>query len=184
MRRAHRAPPRRSARSQCSGSIAGKHLADSLGIGVGLFRQQRMRRCQNAGGAEAALQSMMLAERRLERTQLVALRQALDRRNLKAVRLHRKNEARAHRRTISDYCARAAHAMFAANMRAGELEIMAQAISERGTRLDRGFTRLAVDLEPHFFRLAHMFCCAFSFSASPAAEASARSVSTPKSARR
>ena len=112
--------------ASAAADIAGKHLADSLGIGVRLFRQQRMRRCQNAGGAEAALQSMMLAERRLERTQLVALRQALDRRNLKAVRLHRKNEARAHRRTISDYCARAAHAMFAANMRAGELEIMAR----------------------------------------------------------
>src|SRR5262249_3988397 len=127
---------------------------------------------------------MMFPERRLERTQCVALRQALDRRNRHAIRLHCENEARAHCRTIGNHCTRATYAMFAAYMRAGELELMAEAIGERRTGLDRGFTSLTIDLEPYFSGLAHTSYCSLSFRASPAAEAIARSVSTPKSARR
>ena len=127
--------------------IAGQHLADAVGVAVGLLAQQRMRGGDHARRAEAALQRVMLAERRLQRRQVVVVRQALDRDDLGAFGLHREHQAGAHRLAVDQHGAGAADAVLAADMGAGQPQMMAQAIGERQARLDLDLDRLAVDFE-------------------------------------
>src|SRR5262249_44209718 len=137
-------------------------------------------RCQNAGGAESALDGVMLAECYLQGAEPVALAQALHGCNVHAVRLHCKHQARAHRRAVGNDRAGATHAVLTAGMGAGELQVMTQAVGKRSARLDCCFVGHAVDRKARDLSLAH----ALSFRASFAADESARSVSTWRSARR
>src|SRR5664279_2449061 len=87
----------------------------------------------------------MLPERCLERRQSIYGRQPFDCHDLGAVGLHRQHKTAAHCITVDDDGARAAHAMLAAHVRAGQSHVMAQTIDERGANRHVEFDRLAVD---------------------------------------
>ena len=69
---------------------------------------------------------------------------------LAAFGLHRQHQAGAHRGAVDDDRAGAAHAVLAADMGAGEPQLMAQAIGQGQPRLDLDLDLLAVDFEAHW----------------------------------
>ena len=72
-------------------------------------------------------------------------RQALDRRHRGAVDLDGEHQARAHRLTVHQHGAGAADAVLAADVRAGEAELVAQEVAEEQARLDVGGVGRAID---------------------------------------
>src|SRR5262249_27894168 len=95
-------------------------------------------------------QPVMVLEGLLQRVQPAVLRERLDRGDRLAVALHREHEARARTRAAHEHGARAADAVLAADVRASELELVAQEIHEREPRLDRPLVRPTV--HGHFDR--------------------------------
>src|SRR5438105_12186066 len=108
-----------------------------------------MRSGNHARRAEPALQGMMLAERRLQWRESLVVREPFDGDHLGALRLYGKHEARAYGSPVDDDGAGAAHAMLAADMRASQPQMMAQAIGERQPRLDLDHDFLSVDFKSH-----------------------------------
>ena len=90
--------------------------------------------------------AVVLAERRLHRVQLAVLGEALDRDHLGAVGLHREHGAGLDRAAVDVDHAGAALAGVAADMGAGEAEMLAQELDQERARLDLARHRLAVDL--------------------------------------
>ena len=79
----------------------------------------------------------MIVHRLLQRMQFaVAAGQPFDGRELVAVGLHREHQAGAHRRAVEQDGAGAADAVLAADMGAGERQIVAQEIAEQHARFD------------------------------------------------
>ena len=78
----------------------------------------------------------MLHEGALQRVELVAVGQPFDGADLSAVGLHREHQAGAHRLAVDQHGAGAAHAVLAADMRAGLPAILADRIGQRAARLD------------------------------------------------
>ena len=73
-----------------------------------------------------------------------------------AVRLHGVHQARAHRRAVEHHRAGAADAVLAADMRAGEIQVLAQPVDQRGARGDMAGAFHAVDVDGDGIeRLAH-----------------------------
>ena len=106
-------------------------------VGCGFFDKQRVRGEDHRRRAIAALHAVGLAERVLQRRQLARpRRQALDGGDGVAVGLHREHQAGAHRRAVDQHRAGAADAVLAAGMRAGEQELVAQAVEQARARLD------------------------------------------------
>src|ERR671930_2438621 len=97
--------------------------------------------------AEAALEGVALPERLLERMQLAALRQALDRRDLAAVRLDGQHGAGLHGVPVEVDRAGSAHRRVAADLRAGQPDVVAEEIDEQRPRLDLRLVPDAVDGE-------------------------------------
>jgi hypothetical protein len=93
-----------------------------------------MSRRNEAGGAKSALQGMMFAKTSLQRRQFVT-RQPFDRHDFFAARLNGQDQARPHGITVDENSARPADAMFASQMRACLLQIVANAVCQRGTCL-------------------------------------------------
>ena len=121
--------------------------ADLLAGRHGLARQQFGRRDQHARRAVAALQRVALAERRLQVGDLAAVGYALDRLDRAAVGLHRERQARPHDLAVDAHRARPAHAVLAADMRAGEPHLIAQEVRQMRARLDGLGDGLAVEGE-------------------------------------
>ena len=90
------------------------------------------------GRAEAALQAVVLPEGLLQRMQHAVLHQALDRRDLGAVGLHREHQARAGRLAVDQHRARPADAVLAADVRAGEPQVLAQEVDQQLARRGSG----------------------------------------------
>ena len=89
-------------------------------------------------------------------------RDALDGQDLVAVRLHRQHQAGARGAAVEQDGAGAADAVLAAEMRAGEAELVAQEIGERQAHLDLVLVALAVDRQRDLALLAHRLilqCC-------------------------
>ena len=78
----------------------------------------------------------MLAERRLHRMQLVAVREALDGEDLGAVGRRGEHRAGLHRDAVHVHDAGAALRRVAADMRAGQAEMVAQELHEQRAVLD------------------------------------------------
>src|SRR5919206_3442860 len=135
--------------------IAGQPLADLLVGGERIFPQQIDTGHQHAGRAEAALQGMELAERLLERRQLLARAQALDGLDGGAVRLHREGQTGAGAVAVDQDRAGATDAVLAARMRPGEAEFLAQEVVQQETGLDSAAVGPAVYPHPHVVRGAH-----------------------------
>src|SRR6478609_2213658 len=80
--------------------IAVERLADLLFARLRVVGEQLHRRHHHPRRAEAALQAMALAKRRLHRVQLAVLGQALDGRDLAALHLCREDRARLDRAPV------------------------------------------------------------------------------------
>ena len=133
-----RAPRRRAARrARCPGYapqrqrlplIARAHL---LARRLRVRGQQRRRRDDLAGRAEAALERVLLDERALQRRQRALVAEALDRRDLAAIGLGGEQDAREHRAPVDEHRAGAAGALGAGDLRAREAGLVAQHLRER-----------------------------------------------------
>src|SRR5919197_2057209 len=86
--------------------------------------------------AEAALECVALPEGLLERMELAALRETLDRRDLAAVSLDREHGARLHRAPVEVDRAGAAERRVAADLRPGQPEVVAEEVDEHSPGLD------------------------------------------------
>ena len=62
-----------------------------------------------------------------------------------ALHLHRESEARPRRRAVDQHGAGAANAVLAADMGAGQAEILAQHVREQAARLDSGLVSTPID---------------------------------------
>src|SRR2546430_1471978 len=113
--------------------------------------EQRHGRHDHSGRAEPALERVRLVERRLDRVQLVTLRQTFDRRDLRPVRLRREHRARLHRFPVDEHGARAARRRVASDLRAREADDLSEVLHEQQARLDVLLVRLPVDrrADPH-----------------------------------
>ena len=99
----------------------------------------------HAGGAEAALQAVMLAEGFLHRMQRRAIGgQPLDGPDLVAVGHHRKRGAGLHRLAVEMHDASAALRGVAADMGTGQPQVFAQKLHQEGTGVDIGVDGIAV----------------------------------------
>ena len=107
--------------------------------------QQVDRRHDHARRAVAALQAVLFPEALLQRVQLAVRRQPFDGRDRRAVGLHREHRAGLRAAAVDEHRAGAALARVAADVRAGEAEMLAQEVHEQQARLDVALRDLAVD---------------------------------------
>src|ERR1043166_3057766 len=113
--------------------IGRQHVEQVLIADIGMLLQHVGGEHQEAGRAEAALQSMMRDEGALQRMQILWGAEPFDRSDLLALRLHRKHQARAHGLAIDDHRAGAADAVLATDVRAGLSAILDGERSEENT---------------------------------------------------
>ena len=99
------------------------------------------------GRAEPALQAVLLRGTPPAPCDSVpsARREPFDGRDLGAVGLHREHQARAHRLAVDEHRARAAHAVLAPEVRAGERAVLPEEVGERLAGLDAPRRARAVD---------------------------------------
>jgi hypothetical protein len=89
---------------------------------------------------------MMFAKRLLQRMQApVAADQPLDRDDIGALRLYCEHRAGLHRFPVHVDCASPAMTGIAADMRAGDPELLAQQVDQQYARLGQGFDLFLVD---------------------------------------
>ena len=102
------------------------------------------------------MQRVAFTERRLQVGDFAAVGHALDCFHAAAVALHREHQATAHDRAVDAHRAGAAHAVLAAHVAAGELQLLAQEIDQVLSRLDLGVDALAVDRESYANAIGHV----------------------------
>src|SRR5690242_17040305 len=103
--------------ARAAADVARELLADLVLRRVVVRVEQRLRRHQEAGRAEPALETVVVLERLLQRMQLVTIGEALDRLDPRAVDLTRERQAGACDNAVDEDGARAAHALLAADVR-------------------------------------------------------------------
>src|SRR6266581_1689288 len=147
--------------------VAADGVADLRLRRVRIRVEQSLGSDQHPGSAVAALQAVRLAEAVLQHAhRAVGLREPLDGGDAVAVRLHRVHEAGTHRLAVEHHRARAADAVLAADVRAGEEQFFAQPVHQRQARRHLGRSRFAVDLDGNGVkRFAHCTLPAFSCAA-------------------
>ncbi len=104
------------------------------------------------------MDSVGLPEGLLQRMQVIHGPQSLDGENLVAIGLHGEHQAGADRLSVEQDGARAAHAVLAADVRAGQTQLVAQEVAQQQARLDGPFILGAVDGDGHieFEKVAHI----------------------------
>ena len=117
--------------------MPGEEVDDLVPTRVWTTRQEILRRHQDAGGTEPALQRVVPAKGNLQRRQVSASGQPLDRAQLAAVHLNREQEAATHRGSVHDHRAGAADAVLAADVRPGETQAMPKEVRQQQPRLHR-----------------------------------------------
>src|SRR5664279_4398718 len=127
--------------------VAVEALADLLLARLRVVGEQLHRRHHHARRAEAALQAVALAKRRLHRMQLAVLGEPFDRRDGAALHLRREHRARLDRAPVHVHGAGAALRGVATDVGAGQLQGLAQELDEQRARIDRPGDGLAVDGE-------------------------------------
>ena len=116
--------------------------------GCGSWRSRSSAASNHAGSAVAALQRIAAGELGLQRGGLAAVGDALDGFHREAVGLDREHEAAAHQLALEAHGAGAADAVLAAEMGAGETELLAQEVGQMDAGRDLGLDRLAVHVQP------------------------------------
>src|SRR2546426_11150070 len=128
--------------------VAVEPAADLLFGGGRVVLHQVDRAHHHARRAEAALQPVAVVEGHLHRVQLAVLRrQALDGGDLGAMHLCGQHVAGLHRLAIDVHGAGTALRRVAADVRAGEAQVLAQELDEQGRWRDLACDRRAVHLE-------------------------------------
>ena len=142
-------PPHRRHDSLIPGAaaqVAGELLADLLLVGLRSTAQERLGRHQEPGGAEAALQRMVLREGALQRRQLaVGAGEPFDGQQRAAIGLDGEHQAGANRFAIELNRAGATDAVLAPDVRPGQPRVMADEVREQSARLDIGLIAGPVD---------------------------------------
>ena len=122
----------------------------SCSVGVGLSFKQIDSRQDHAGRAVAALQAVLLPESFLQGMEPTVVGQAFDRHDLGAVRLNREERARLGATPIDQHGAGAALARVAPDVRAGQIEVLAQEVDQKQSRLYVHRAHLAIDGDRDF----------------------------------
>ena len=135
--------------------IAFETLADLVLGRARVALQQRRRRHEEARRAETALQSVLVPERFLQRREFAVAGQALDRCELSAIRLDGEHRAGFDRSAVDEYRAGTALAGVAADMRAGQTQVLAQEIHEQIARLDVARVVGPVHVHAHGYPVSH-----------------------------
>src|SRR5262249_48190942 len=132
---------------RASAEIAGNADADLFFRRLGIFLDQAIGSHDHARRAEAALQGVHLAKRILQGMELaIGPRDALDGEDLGALRLRGKYRAGFDRLAVEVDGTGAAMRRIAADVRPGEIELLAEDVDAPHTGLDQSFARLAVPL--------------------------------------
>ncbi len=130
---------------------AAEHAAESILdrplVGPRIAREEIARRHQHAGRADAALRGAVAMEGELQRVEGTALGQALDRDDLAARRLPGGHEAGANLLAVHQHRAGAAVARVAADLGAGQAQLLAQDLGQPCRRRDGKRDAAAVDFE-------------------------------------
>src|SRR5262249_45916365 len=126
---------------------------------VGLALEHPGCKHQEARGAEAALQAVVLDERLLQGMQLVAVGEAFHRTDRPPLRLHGEHQARAHGLAVEQHCAGAADAVLAADMGSSLPAVVADRVDQRAARIDTDLVAPAVDGERELALLGHAAAC-------------------------
>src|SRR5439155_5656222 len=144
--------PRDPVIAGAAAEVAHHPVADLVFGRTGACRQQRGRRDELAGRADAALEAALADERRLKRRQLVALREPLDGDDGAAVGEHGGQEAGGQELAVDEHAARAADPDRAALFRSGAAEVVSQNVDEPsiGAYLER--SRRAIQSEAQTMR--------------------------------
>src|SRR5437899_11440440 len=125
--------------------VAADGLADLRLGGILVAGEQGAARDHHPRRAVAALQPVVLPERLLDRVQLSVLLQAFHRGDLRALGLDGEDRARLHRIAVEQHRAGAAVRGVAADVRAGQAQVLAEQVDEQQPRLDLHAVRSAVD---------------------------------------
>src|SRR5215204_6265731 len=135
--------------------IAFDGVADLVVGGIRVLRQQVDGGHDHAGRAEPALETVLLPERGLHRVELIAVSEALDRLDLRPVRLDGEHGARLDRPAVDMDGAGAALAGVAADMRPGQVEVLPQRLDEESPGLDIELPWRPIDDERDMFAHGH-----------------------------
>src|SRR2546422_7166576 len=127
--------------------VARQGLLDLVATGVWVVGEECVGGEEEGWGAVAALGGAQRREGFLHRAQSAALRQPFHRLDAAALAREAEHQARQHGRAVEQHGARAAFAQFAAVLRAGEGEILAQHLEQRLVRSEGDLDRLAVQLQ-------------------------------------
>src|SRR5215211_2339395 len=122
--------------ARAAAQVARQGLPDLWLAGLALLAHERLERHEEPRRAEAALQRV-----------LPVLRQPLDRPHAPAARLRRQHEAGTHRLAVQLDRAGAADAVLAADLGAGQVEVVADKVGKQGPRLHLALVPLAVHLQ-------------------------------------
>src|SRR5438270_5386908 len=114
-----------------------------------MFPQQLQRGKQKPWRAIAALQPVTLRKGFLNRMQLAAFRKSFDSRDFSSLGHRRKQRARLHRAAIQDHRARATVGRIAAQMRAGQVQMLAKELHQQRPRLHFRFPSLSIHAGTH-----------------------------------
>jgi hypothetical protein len=135
--------------------IALEALAYLLLRRTGVLLEEARRRHDHPGRAVPALEGVMLVKRLLDRMQGSVRREPLDRRDLSVLRLDGEHRAGLHGLAVDEDRAGAAGGGVAADVRAGQPEVLTQEVGEQPAGLHLGFAPHAVhrDRDTRFDRL-------------------------------
>src|SRR6516165_9213128 len=122
-------------------------IAYPVAARLGMPLEQVLRGHQHSGRAIATLQCIAIAKGGLQIGDLAAIGQAFDRLDIRTVRLNREHQACPDDLAIYPNRASAAHAMLAADMRSGQMQVLAQKVREIEPRQNMCIDAFAGDIE-------------------------------------
>src|SRR6185437_13349292 len=115
--------------------VAAERVLDLVRPDEPLALDQRMRREDEAGGAEPALRGVVILKGLLNRREALGLAEALDRGDLGAVDRRDRGQARPARLAVDEDGAGPAAALLAAGLRARDPELLTQDVEQRPERM-------------------------------------------------
>ena len=125
--------------------VVGEVEADLVLGRIGVLVEQGFGGDEEAGRTDAALQGGAFQKALLERVQVAVLGEAFDRFDLGPFGFDREDQAAVHRQAVHEHGARAAVAVVAAFLRAGQVQRIAEHLQEALPRLAEEFGGFAVD---------------------------------------
>jgi hypothetical protein len=142
--------------------MTAEHVHDLSFGRIGIALKEIGKRHENAGGAETALQGVVVLECLLQHAErAVGSGQGLHGRDRPALGLDGEGQARAHRRPVDEDRAAPAHAVLAADVGAGGAEHVPQKVAEQhaGLGLARQLATVEGEAHPRALVLVHAAHC-------------------------